>query len=167
MPTLMAAAGEPDVKEKLLKGYKVGDKSFKNHLDGYNFLPFFKGEVPAGPRHEFFYFGIGADLMALRYDDWKVSFKTVKGNLFNGQVETTQAPIVTNLRQDPWERYQDESMNYGKWWGEKLWTMVPAVAIVGGFLETFKEYPPSQASGGLTVSQFLEAISRGASGGGK
>jgi arylsulfatase len=105
--------------------------------------------------------------MALRYDDWKVSFKTVKGNLFNGQVETTQAPIVTNLRQDPWERYQDESLNYGKWWGEKLWTMVPAVQIVGGFLQTFKEYPPSQPNGGLTVSQFLEAISRGASGGGK
>jgi hypothetical protein len=99
--------------------------------------------------------------------DWKVSFKTVKGNLFNGSVETTQAPIVTNLRQDPWERYQTESLNYGKWWGEKLWTMVPAVQIVGRFLQTFKEYPPSQASGGLTVSQFLEAISHGASGGGK
>jgi len=167
MPTLLAAAGDPNVKENLLKGMKAGDKTFKNHLDGYNFLPFFKGEVAAGPRHEFFYFGVGADLMALRYDDWKVSFKTVKGNLFNGQVETTQAPIVTNLRQDPWERYQDESLNYGKWWGEKLWTMVPAVQIVGGFLQTFKEYPPSQPNGGLTVSQFLEAISRGASGGGK
>jgi arylsulfatase A-like enzyme len=167
MPTILAAAGDPDVKEKLLKGMTVGDKTFKNHLDGYNFGPFFKGEVTAGPRHEFFYFGSGADLMALRYDDWKVSFKTIKGNLFSGQVETTTAPIVTNLRQDPWERYQDQSMNYGKWWGEKLWTMVPAVQIVGGFLQTFKEYPPSQASGGLTVSQFLEGISKGAAGAGK
>ncbi|TPG33939.1 arylsulfatase [Flavobacterium pectinovorum] len=167
MPTILAAAGDPDVKEKLLKGMTVGDKTFKNHLDGYNFVPFFKGEVTTGPRHEFFYFGSGADLMALRYDDWKVSFKTIKGNLFSGQVETTTAPIVTNLRQDPWERYQDQSMNYGKWWGEKLWTMVPAVQIVGGFLQTFKEYPPSQASGGLTVSQFLEGISKGAAGAGK
>jgi arylsulfatase A-like enzyme len=167
LPTLLAAAGEPDVKEKLLKGYKVGDKTFKNHLDGYNFLPYFKGEATAGPRHEFFYFGAGADLMALRYDAWKVSFKTVQGNLFNGHVETTQAPIVTNLKMDPWERYQDESMNYGKWWGDKLWTMVPAVQIVGGFLQTFKEYPPSQKSGGLTVSQFLEAISNGSAGAGK
>ena len=167
MPTLLAAAGDPNVKENLLKGMKAGDKTFKNHLDGYNFLPFFKGEVADGPRHEFFYFGVGADLMALRYDEWKINFKTVKGNLFNGQVETTQAPIVTNLRQDPWERYQEESLNYGKWWGEKLWTMVPAVQIVGGFLQTFKEYPPSQPNGGLTVSQFLEAISRGASGSGK
>jgi len=167
MPTLLAAAGNPNVKENLLTGMKVGDKTFKNHLDGYNFMPFFKGEVAAGPRHEFFYFGPDADLLAMRYDDWKINFKTIKGNLFNGQVETTTAPIVTNLRQDPWERYQVESMNYGKWWGEKLWTMVPAVQIVGGFLQTFKEYPPSQASGSLTVSQFLEAVSKGASGSGK
>jgi arylsulfatase A-like enzyme len=167
MPTLLAAAGDPNVKEELLSGMKVGDKTFKNHLDGYNFMPLFKGEVAEGPRHEFFYFGPDADLLAMRYDDWKISFKTIKGNLFNGQVESTTAPIVTNLRQDPWERYQVESMNYGKWWGEKLWTMVPAVQIVGGFLQSFKAYPPSQASGSLTVSQFLEAISRGASGGGK
>jgi arylsulfatase A-like enzyme len=167
MPTLLAAAGSPNVKENLLTGMKVGDKTFKNHLDGYNFMPFFKGEVTAGPRHEFFYFGPDADLLAMRYDEWKINFKTIKGNLFNGQIETTTAPIVTNLRQDPWERYQTESMNYGKWWGEKLWTMVPAVEIVGGFLQTFKEYPPSQASGSLTVSQFLEAVSKGASRSGK
>jgi arylsulfatase A-like enzyme len=167
MPTLLAATGNPNVKENLLTGMKVGDKTFKNHLDGYNFLPFFKGEVATGPRHEFFYFGPDADLLAMRYDDWKINFKTIKGNLFNGQIETTTAPIVTNLRQDPWERYQTDSMNYGKWWGEKLWTMVPAVEIVGGFLQTFKEFPPSQASGSLTVSQFLEAVSKGASRSGK
>jgi arylsulfatase A-like enzyme len=167
MPTLLAAAGNPNVKDNLLKGMQVGDKTFKSHLDGYNFQPFFKGEVAAGPRHEFFYFGPDADLLAMRYDDWKINFKTIKGNLFNGQIETTTAPIVTNLRQDPWERYQVESMNYGKWWGEKLWTMVPAVEIVGGFLQTFKDYPPSQASGSLTVSQFLEAVSKGASRSGK
>jgi arylsulfatase A-like enzyme len=167
MPTLLAAAGNPNVKENLLTGMKVGDKTFKNHLDGYNFMPFFKGDVTTGPRHEFFYFGPDADLLAMRYDDWKINFKTIKGNLFNGQIETTTAPIVTNLRQDPWERYQTESMNYGKWWGEKLWTMVPAVQIVGGFLQTFKEFPPSQASGSLTVSQFLEAVTKGASRSGK
>jgi arylsulfatase A-like enzyme len=167
MPTLLAAAGNPTVKETLLTGMKVGDKTFKNHLDGYNFMPFFKGEVAAGPRHEFFYFGPDADLLAMRYDEWKINFKTIKGNLFSGQIETTTAPIVTNLRQDPWERYQTDSMNYGKWWGEKLWTMVPAVQIVGGFLQTFKEFPPSQASGSLTVSQFLEAVTKGASRSGK
>ena len=167
MPTLLAAAGDPDVKEKLLTGMKVGDKTFKNHLDGYNFMPYFKGEVAEGPRREFFYFSDNADLMALRYNAWKISFKTIKGNLFTGTEETTNVPWVTNLREDPWERYQDESMMYTRWWGDKLWTLVPAVQIVGGFLQTFAEYPPSQRNGSNTVSQFLEAIQNGAGGAGK
>jgi arylsulfatase A-like enzyme len=166
MPTLLAAAGEPDVKEKLLKGMTAGNKTFKNHLDGYNFMPFFKGEVAQGPRHEFFYFSDNADLMALRYNDWKLSFKTIKGNLFTGSEETTNVPLVTNLRQDPWERYQDESMMYARWWGDKLWTLVPAVTVIGGFLQTFEEYPPSQKSGSFSVTRFLDAVQSGAAGAG-
>ncbi len=166
MPTLLAAAGDPDITDKLLKGYKVGDKTFKNHLDGYNFLPFFKGDVPAGPRHEFFYFTDNGDLTALRYDAWKISFKTIEGNLNTGREVSTNVPWVTNLRADPWERYQSESMLYGRWWGEKLWTMVPAVEIVGQYLATFKEYPPSQAGGSISVSKFLDAIQSGTAGSG-
>jgi arylsulfatase A-like enzyme len=167
MPTLLAAAGDPDVKQKLLTGMKVGDKTFKNHLDGYNFMPNFNGTEPKGPRHEFFYFTDNGDLTALRYDDWKISFKTIKGNLFTGTEETTNVPLVTNLRQDPWERYQDQSMMYARWWGDKLWTLVPSVAIVGQFLMTFKEYPPSQVGGTLSVEKALQMIENGASGGGK
>jgi arylsulfatase A-like enzyme len=166
MPTLLAATGDPNVKEKLLQGMQVGDKTFKVHLDGYNFLPFFKGEVAQGPRHEFFYFTDNGDLTALRYDDWKLSFKTIKGNLFTGTPESTNVPLVTNLRQDPWERYQDESMMYARWWGDKLWTMVPGVTIVGEFLGTFKEYPPSQRGGSLSIERALEMVQQGASGGG-
>jgi len=167
MPTLLAGAGEPNLKEKLLKGMAVDSKTFKNHLDGYNFLPFFKGEVDKGPRHEFFYFSDSGDLMAVRYNDWKISFKTIKGNLFTGKPDTTNVPIVTNLRQDPWERYQDESMSYASWWADKLWTLVPASAIVGDFIQTFKEYPPSQAGGTFGVEMALKTIEDGASGGGK
>jgi len=167
MPTLLAGAGDPDVKEKLLKGMKVGDKTFKNYLDGYNFLPFFKGEVAKGPRHEFFYFTDNGDLTAVRYDDWKISFKTIKGNLFTGTEESTNVPLVTNLRQDPWERYQDQSMMYARWWGDKLWTMVPSVAIVGQFLQTFREYPPSQVSGSLSIEKALQMLEAGSRGGGK
>ena len=105
--------------------------------------------------------------MALRYNAWKISFKTIKGNLFTGTVETTNVPIVTNLRQDPWERSQDESTSYGKWWGEKIWTLVPAVTIVQQFLGTFIAYPPSQKGGSLSVTQFLDAVSAGAAGAGK
>ena len=166
MPTLLAAAGDPNVKEKLLQGMQVSDKTFKVHLDGYNFLPLFKGEVTEGPRHEFFYFTDNGDLTALRYDDWKLSFKTIKGNLFTGTPESTNLPWVTNLRQDPWERYQEESMMYGRWWSDKLWTMVPGVTIVGQFLATFREYPPSQRCGTLSIERALEMAQQGASGGG-
>src|SRR2546427_4752588 len=167
MPTLLAGAGDPEVKEKLLKGMKVGDRTFKNHLDGYNFVPYFKGEVAKGPRHEFFYFTDNGDLTAVRYDDWKITFKTVKGNLFTGTEESTNVPWVTNLRQDPWERYQEQSMMYARWWGDKLWTLVPSAAIVGRFLQTFREYPPSQASGTFGIEKALQMIEAGSRGGGK
>jgi arylsulfatase A-like enzyme len=166
MPTLLAGTGDPNAKEKLLQGMQVGDKTFKVHLDGYNFVPFFKGEVAQGPRHEFFYFTDNGDLTALRYDDWKLSFKTIKGNLFTGTPESTNVPLVTNLRQDPWERYQDESMMYARWWGDKLWTMVPGVTIVGQFLATFRDYPPSQRGGTLSIERALEMVQQGSSGGG-
>jgi arylsulfatase A-like enzyme len=161
LPTLLAAAGEPDVKEKLLVGHKAGDKTFKNHLDGYNFMPFFKGDVKEGPRHEFFYFSDNGDLMAVRYNAWKVSFKTIQGNLFTGNEASTNVPLVTNLRADPWERYQSEGMLYGKWWGQKLWAMMPAVGLVGQFLQTFREFPPSQVSGTLSVEKALAQLQDG------
>jgi arylsulfatase A-like enzyme len=161
LPTLLAAAGVPDVKEQLLTGYKAGTRTFKNYLDGYNFKPFFEGDVAEGPRHEFFYFSDNADLMAIRYNAWKVTFKTIAGNLFTGKEDSTNVPLVTNLRADPWERYQSEGMLYGKWWGEKLWAMMPAVGIVGRFLGTFKDYPPSQVSGSLSVEKALAALQEG------
>jgi arylsulfatase len=166
MPTFLAAAGDPDVKEKLLTGMKVGDQTFKNHLDGYNFMPHFKGDAPEAPRKEFFYFTDNGDLTAVRYNSWKVTFKTIKGNLFTGTEEATNVPIVTNLRQDPWERYQSESMMYARWWGDKLWTLVPSAAIVGQFLQTLKAYPPSQASGTFSIDRALQMLQAGASGGG-
>ncbi len=167
MPTLVAAAGDPNLKEELLQGRKVGDKTFKNHLDGYNFLPFFKDEAAKGPRREFFYFTDNGDLTALRYNDWKLSFKTIKGNLFTGTEESTNVPLVTNLRQDPWERYQDQSMLYGRWWGDHLWAMIPAVAITAQFLTTFREFPPSQPGGTTSIEGALKMIQSGPSGAGK
>lgn len=167
LPTLVAAAGNPNVTQQLLTGYKVGDRTFKNHIDGYNFLPFFKGDTASGPREEFFYFSDNANLNAVRYGDWKIAFSWVKGNLFTGQQESLNVPIVVNLRVDPFERVPDQSMSYVQWWGEKLWTLVPAQAIVAKYLKTFVEYPPSQKSGNLGVEQFLNKIQEGTSGAGK
>ena len=159
MPTLVAAAGDPEVKEKLLKGgHKANGKKFKNHLDGYNFLPYFKGEVAEGPRKDFFYWSDSGDLMAVRYNAWKISFKTIEGNLFTGHEAQTNVPLVTNLRADPWERYQSESMMYGKWWGQKLWTVVPAGAVTAQYLQTFKDYPPSQKVGSFNVNAMMDDL---------
>lgn len=167
LPTLLAAAGEPEIKAKLLTGFTAGDKTFKTHLDGYNFMPFFKGEVDKAPRAEFFYFDDNANLNALRYNDWKISFSWIEGDLFTGKRVTQNVPIVTNLRQDPFERYFFELGEYRRWWADKLWTLLPAQAIVARFLESFKEFPPSQASGTTDVNQFLKALQSATSGAGK
>jgi arylsulfatase A-like enzyme len=158
LPTFLAAAGDADVKQKLLQGMKAGDKTFKVHLDGYNFKPFFQGEADKGPRREIFYFDDNANLNALRYNDYKISFAWIDGHLFTGRRMTQNVPIVTNLRLDPFERYHDQAGGYERWWGDKLWTMVPAQAIVADFLKSFKDYPPSQKSGSFDVSQFLNAL---------
>jgi hypothetical protein len=96
--------------------------------------------------------------MAIRHGPWKLTYKTIQGNLFTGHEATTNVPIVTNLRVDPWERYQDESMMYGHWWGEKLWTVVPGGAIAGEYLQTFMNYPPSQKGGSFGIEQLLKKV---------
>ena len=167
MPTLLAAAGNAQVKQQLLTGSKVGSKNFKTHLDGYNFLPYFKGEVEVGPRHEFFYFDDNANLNALRYNDWKISFAWIEGHLFSGKRTSANVPLVVNLRQDPFERTPFESDSYRRFQGDKLWTLVPAQAIAGKFIQSFKDYPPSQRSGSMNLDQVMEQLQSGASGAGK
>jgi arylsulfatase len=158
VPTFLAAAGDPEVKEKLKKGMKVGDKTFKVHLDGYNFMPFFKGEQAKGLRREIFYFDDNANLNALRVDDWKIHFKIMEGNMAKAQLLQMNMPMVISLRQDPFERFPGESGMYFRWAGDKLWIFVPAQAVVGQFISTFKEFPPSQKSGSFSVDQVLEQL---------
>jgi arylsulfatase A-like enzyme len=158
LPTFLAAAGDPDVKEKLKTGLTVGEKTFKTHLDGYNFMPFFKGEEAKGPRREIFYFDDNASLNALRVDDWKIHFKIMEGNLTSAVLKPLNMPHVINLRQDPFERFPSESAMYFRWWADKLWTFVPAQTIVGQFLQTFREFPPSQRSGSFSVDQVLDQL---------
>jgi arylsulfatase A-like enzyme len=162
LPTFLAAAGDADVKTKLLTGFKVGNKTFKTHLDGYNFLSFFKGEVEKGPRQEIFYFDDSANLNAVRVQDWKLSFRVMEGNLLTSTAKAPNMPIVCNLRLDPFERFAGESAMWMRWASDKLWTFVPAQKIVGEFLATFKEYPPSQKSGSFSVDQVLQQLSDGA-----
>jgi arylsulfatase A-like enzyme len=167
LPTFLAAAGDADVKDKLLTGMKVGDKTFKNHLDGYNLLPYFMGQVAESPRHEFFFFDDNANLNALRYNAWKIHFAWIEGHLFSGKRTSANVPLVVNLRQDPFERTPFESDSYRRFQADKLWTLVPAQALAGQFIQSFKEYPPSQRVGSMNLDQVMEALQAGAAGAGK
>ena len=141
MPTLLAAAGVPDVVAQLAKGYKANGREFRVHADGYNFLPFFKGEARKSPREEIFYFGQGGELNAVRWNDWKVNFAGVDGNIALGTRKVTGWPLIVNLRADPYEQMPFESMMYMQWYADNLWLFVPIGLQVKNFLRTIPDYP--------------------------
>ncbi len=162
LPTFAAVAGEPDVKEKLLTGYQAGDKSFKVHLDGYNFLPQLTGEVEDGPRHEIFYFTDDGDLSAMRYDDWKLIFleQRIVGTfqVWSEPFIPLRVPLIFNLRRDPYERSQITSNTYYDWLIDRAYLLVPAQAYVGSFLSTFVDYPPRQKAASFSLDQVMEKL---------
>ncbi|HEY6385990.1 MAG TPA: arylsulfatase [Candidatus Acidoferrum sp.] len=167
MPTLLAAAGVSDVVEKLKAGYLANGKTWKIHADGYNFLPFFKGEAKASPRDTIIYFGQGGELNAVRWNDWKVSFAAVQGNIAQGVREVPNWPIIVNLRADPYEKAPHESQLYGRWYADNMWLFVPIVQKVKQFLGSIPQYPfqegPSLNAGNidhntLKVAQALKQL---------
>jgi arylsulfatase A-like enzyme len=155
VPTVLAAAGVPDVKEQLLEGYPAGDKTFKIHLDGYNQLPYLSGETDDSPPHEFFYYG-EHDLFALRYNNWKVHF-LVKDDCFAGASVKPTVPRPVNLRVDPFEQHMDAPA-YPLYAGEKLWTVLPAAALVQQHAATFKDFPPRQAPPNFNPQAIVDSV---------
>lgn len=166
MPTLLAAAGAPDVKEKLLKGYQAGKMTYKVHLDGFNQLPYLTGQEKKSARESFFYFSDDGDLTGLRYDNWKLIFaqQRMPGTLaiWSEPFVKTRIPLLINLRMDPYERAPITSNTYWDWYIDHAFLLVPAQQYVGQFLMTFKEYPPRQKAASFTVDQALEMLQRGA-----
>ena len=161
MPTLLAAVGEPDVKEKLLNGHSANGKKFKVHLDGYNFLPYLIGKSTEGPRKEIFYFDDDGGLNAFRYDRWKMHFKIQEHEGFDVWKKTyteLRLPLIMDLRGDPFERAYIESSDYDHWHAEHIFLLVPAQAMIGQFLSTFKDYPQRQKVGSFSLDRVLEAI---------
>jgi arylsulfatase A-like enzyme len=159
-PTLMAAAGDTTAKEDLLRGQKVGDTTFKIHLDGYNLLPAFKGEG-AWPRKEFIYWTDDGNVAALRYNNWKVTF--LKQNAHGLQVwqepfEELRAPMIANLRSDPFERAEYEGMDYGHWFVDHVYVLAPAGFYVAQWLQSFREFPPRQKPGSFNLDRVMEQI---------
>jgi arylsulfatase len=160
LPTLMAAAGEPDITEKLKKGYQVGKETFKVHLDGYNQMDYFAGKGP-DPRKEFFYFNDDGSLVALRYNQWKLVFAEQRAHgvdVWENPFVTLRLPKIFNLRSDPFEIADREGMDYPRWRLEHMFLLVPAQQYVGQFLSTFKEFPPRQKAGSFGIDQVLEKL---------
>ncbi len=164
LTTLLAAAGDTTVKEDLLKGRKFGDKSFKVHLDGFNLMPALKGEAE-WPRHDFLYWTDDGSIAALRYNNWKVTFlkQNAEGiDVWSHPFELLRAPMITNLRMDPFERAERESIGYHLWWAEHMFIFAPAGAYVGRWLQSFRDFPPRQKPGTFNLDHVMEALSKGA-----
>ena len=163
LPTLLAAAGVPDVKEQLLKGMKVGDKTFKVHLDGYNITDALAGKAP-NPRQEFFYFNDDGSLVGLRYNQWKIVFAEQRAEGFDVWQEpfvALRVPKIFNLRSDPFEKADHVGMDYCHWRVDRTVPARAGAAVHRQFLATFKEFPPSQKVGSFSLDQVLETLQTG------
>jgi arylsulfatase A-like enzyme len=163
LPTYLAAAGDTDIKEKLKKGnVKAIGRSYKVHLDGYNFLPHLTGETKEGPRKEIFYFSDEGDLTALRYSDWKLLFMEQKAETtLRAWIEPwteLRIPLMFNLRRDPFERAYSTSNTYYDWMIDRVYLLVPAQVYVGKFLNTFKEFPPRQEAASFSLSKVMKKL---------
>jgi arylsulfatase len=146
LPTLLAAAGDPDIVEKLKKGHKANGKDWRVHLDGYNYLPYFKGQIKKAPREQILYFGQGGELNAVRWNDWKVHFATFEGDIATGVREVSNWPLLINLRADPYEEMWKESSMYIRWYADNMWLFVPIQAKLKEFFVTLPQYPFQEGS---------------------
>ena len=162
IPTLLAAAGDTTVKEDLLNGKKVGDTTFKVHLDGYNLMPALKGGGE-WPRKEFIYWTDDGNVAALRYNNWKIGFLRQDAEGIHVWIEPfveLRAPSITNLRSDPFERAQYEGMDYERWYMDHMFAIAPAAGYVAQWLQSFREFPPRQKPGSFNLEKVMEAVTK-------
>jgi arylsulfatase A-like enzyme len=163
VPTLMSAAGAPGIKDKLLKGYPVGGMTYKVHLDGYDWSPYFKSEIQEGPRKEFLYWTDDGDLAGLRYNKWKLLFSVQRAHGFGVWQEPfvqLRVPMLVDLHADPFERAEEEGADYVHWRIDRIYLLVPAQAFVGQWLQSFREFPPRQKPASFSLDQVMQEISR-------
>jgi arylsulfatase len=166
--TLLAAAGEPDVKEKLLKGYRIGDMTYRVHLDGYNQLPYLTGQAEKSPRRSFVYFNDDGDLVAVRYENWKAVFMEQRApgtlRVWAEPFTPLRLPKLFDLRADPYERADITSNTYYDWYISNAGIIYGLLAGTEQFLNTFKDYPPRQRAATFSIDQAVEKMRKGLSG---
>jgi arylsulfatase A-like enzyme len=159
-PTLLAAAGDKTVKEDLLKGKAYGATTFKVHLDGYNLMPVLKGEGE-WPRKEFVYWTDDGNVAALRYNNWKVTFLKQNAEglaVWSHPFEELRAPLLENLRMDPFERAEYEGMDYERWYAEHMFAIAPAAGYVAQWMQSFRDFPPRQKPGSFNLDRVMEQM---------
>ena len=160
--TFLAAVGEPDVKEKLLKGHEAAGKTFKVHLDGFNQLPYLTGQVDKSPRRGFFYFNDDGDLVALRVENWKVVFMEQRApgtmRIWAEPFTPLRVPKLFDLRADPYERADITSNTYYDWFISQPYLVFAANVVAAKFLDTFKEFPPRQRAASFSIDQAVDKM---------
>jgi len=165
LSTFVTAAGDATAKEDLLKGRKIGDMTYKVHLDGYDLAPALRGQA-SWPRKEFLYWTDDGSVAALRYGNWKVTFLEQRAEglkVWQDPFTELRAPKLANLRMDPFERAEHENaMGYQRWYMERMFMIAPAGAYVGQWLQSFKEFPPRQKPGSFNLERVMEAVTKGA-----
>jgi arylsulfatase A-like enzyme len=155
LPTFAAAAGNPDIAAQLREGVELNGRSYRNYIDGYNQLDYLTGAAEESPRHEFWYVNDDGQVVAARYDDWKVVFLENRGEAFGVWREPfteLRVPLLFNLRRDPFERAQHNANTYNDWFLDRAFVIVPIQALAGRFLQTMQDYPPSQAPASFNLS---------------
>jgi arylsulfatase len=165
--TLLAAAGVPDIAERLREGTELSGTRFHVHLDGHNQLPYLTGETDTSPRQHFFYVSDDGDLTAMRFDNWKIVFLEQRAagtlNVWLEPYTELRAPKIFNLRTDPFERADQTSNTYFDWMLDRIWLLIPAQAYVAQMLQSFAEFPPRQSPASFNVDKVLAKLQEGVS----
>jgi arylsulfatase len=161
LPTFLAAAGEPDIKEKLLQGYKIGNKTYKVHIDGQNMLSYLAGEVKDSPRDFFFYISDDGDILAIRYRDWKLVFQEQRAKqlaCWSEPFVKLRIPKMFNLRRDPFERADENSNTYWDWVISHAYLPYGVQALVAQQIENFVKFPPRQKPASFNLDAVLRSL---------
>jgi arylsulfatase len=168
MPTLLAAAGDPNIVDECVEGHKAGERSYRVHLDGYNLMPAFKGETKEWPRKEIMYWSDDGDLMALRYDRWKLHFLEQRAHglkVWSEPFIKVRLPTLIDLRSDPFEKAPEDSIYYSDWLAHRGFVLVPAQAFVAKWISSFREFPPRQKPASFNLDEVMTKLQSSGEGG--
>jgi arylsulfatase len=167
LPTFAAAAGDTTIKDRLLKGVSLNGRDYKNYIDGYTQLDYLSGKAKESPRKEFMYVNDDGQVVAIRYDDWKVVFLENRGEAFGVWREPfteLRVPLLFHLRRDPFEKAQHNANTYNDWFLDRAFVIVPLQALATRFLQSMKDYPPSQTPGSFNLQKIQKQLERPAGG---